>query len=205
MFAIIELCGYFALVFAVSVGASYALTNLRLRKSISPPLPDATLQIRSGGALYRAKFVRNSASGWVIGAPLSRDAYVPLRVGEQVSVWAPTNDGLRSFETEILERDATTHEFTLAIPHRAGKVERRQSPRIRTFADPSVQFEGQRATLIDLSENGARVFAPCVVKKGERVRIDLSGNPAYGWILESNPKAQGCEVRLVFEERLSAI
>src|SRR5438067_1831524 len=153
---IVQLCGYFAIVFALSVGASYLFAAFRQRRRLTMPLPSSSIQLRSGAMVYRSRFVGRSSEGWIIAAPLSRDSHVPLRVGEELTIWMPTDQGLRHFETEILHRDGETHQLTVREPRKMSPVERRQSPRVRAFTNPNVTLDGHNATLLDLCENGAR-------------------------------------------------
>ncbi|HEY3781988.1 MAG TPA: flagellar brake protein [Fimbriimonadaceae bacterium] len=204
MVQIVELCGYFAIVFAVSIGASYFITSLRVKRKNVELLPNTTLQIRSGEGIYRSKFLGDNASGWIISAPLSRDAYVPLRVGEKITVVGPTEHGLKHFQTEVLLRDSDTHELTIKIPDRMSNVERRQSFRVDKFLSPSALVEGQPATLLDLSEGGARVVLHDPLKRGERTAIELLGaDKMYAWVVDSSPANPGYVIRLRFEEPLT--
>jgi c-di-GMP-binding flagellar brake protein YcgR len=204
MVQIVELCGYFAIVFAVSIGASYLITSIRVKRKNAAPLPNTTLQIRTGSGLYRSKFIGDNASGWVISAPLSRDAYVPLRVGEAITVLGPTESGLKHFHTEILLRDSETHELTIKIPEKMSTVERRQSFRVDKFLTPNAVVEGQPATLLDLSEGGARVVIREQIKRGERTALELPGNDKmFAWVVDSSPANPGYVIRLRFEEPLN--
>ena len=197
----IQLCGYFAIVFALSVGTSYFLTSLKVRRKQGTPIENAVLQIRASSGMYRSRFVGENTVGWIISAPLCRNAYVPIRVGEVLTAWLPTSEGLRSFKAEVLLRDSTTHELTIQKPETMHAVERRQSPRKTSFANALVSVEGEHAQLVDLSEGGARVAAKNRISKGERVRLDLPAlGPVFGWTLESKPAAEGYEIRVRFEE-----
>jgi hypothetical protein len=201
MTEILQLCGWFAIVFAISVGASYFFVSLKIRGKLAKPVENGVLQIRAGTGLYRTRFVRESSAGWVVNAPLSRDSHVPLRVGEKLIVLMPTADGLRRFETEIILRDVATHEFTLAKPARMTVVERRQSHRIDHFMNPQASIDGRTATLLDLSSGGVRLIAEEPLKRGERAAIDLpSTGRVFGWVLDSSPANPGYVMRLRFEE-----
>jgi hypothetical protein len=200
---VVEMIGVFAIIFAISVSVSYFLVSVKVRVSLPKPLEGGVIQVRSGNSMYRSRFVRSAPNGWVIHAPLSRDSYVPLRVGEALTVVMPTDAGLRQFETEILLRDSATHELTVSPPHRMTVVERRQSNRIKRFEDSAASIEGRAATLIDLSEGGARLETSEPLLRGERAVLDLpSRGRVFGWVLESSQSALGHTLRLRFEEPL---
>jgi c-di-GMP-binding flagellar brake protein YcgR len=155
--------------------------------------------------MHRSRFARQTENGWVIGAPLSRDAYVPIRVGEKLTVVMPTDKGLRQFETEVVLRDTETHELTVKIPARMSVVERRQSERIDKFLNPNALIEGKAATLVDLSTGGVRLVTSEPLKRGERAAIDLPDNGrVFGWVLDSAPSSPGYVLRLRFEEPVNA-
>jgi len=200
---IVQLCGMFAIVFAISVGVSYCLVTVKVRRSLPKPLDDGVLQLRSGFGIYRSRFVRAASHGWVIHAPLSRDSYVPLRVGEKLTVLMPTDKGLRQFESEIVMRDGGTHELTINPPQRMSVVERRQTERVDKFLNPTASIEGRTATLVDLSAGGVRLITGEPLKRGERAALDLPNNGrVFGWVLDSTPSAPGYMLRLRFEEPL---
>jgi hypothetical protein len=198
---LIQLCGYFAIVFASSVGAGYVITSIKVRRVKLPlPLPGASLQVRTGTSIYRSRFQEANPMGWIIGAPLSRDSHVPIRVGEILTIWAPTSEGLRQFESEVLLRDCATHELTIAKPLKMTAVERRQSTRRRTRLQAFI--DGEQAVLVDISQGGARLFCEKPICKGERVSLTLPGKePVFGWALDARGGPQR-EVRLRFEEPL---
>jgi hypothetical protein len=201
MFEWIQLCGYFAIVFALSAGISYFLTSLKVRRKQGIPIENAVLQLRASSGMYRSRFVGENTVGWIISAPLCRDAYVPIRVGEMLTAWLPTSEGLRSFKSEVLLRDSSTHELTIQKPVSMQAVERRQSPRKTSFSNAAVSVEGEDGLLVDISEGGARVSAKNRITKGERVRLDLPTlGTVFGWTLESKPANDGYEIRVRFEQ-----
>ncbi len=198
---ILELCGMFAIVFAVSVAASYVFVTFKLKRAVPKPLENGVLQIRSGTAMHRSRFARETADGWVIHAPLNRDAYVPIRPGEKLAILMPTEHGLRHFETVVTHRDIRTHELTVKPPTRMTVVERRQSERVDKFLNPNASIEGRAATLVDLSSGGVRLVTGDPLKKGERAAIDLpETGRVFGWVLDSAPSTPGYVLRLRFEE-----
>lgn len=204
MSQVIQLCGYFTIVFALSIGASYIFASIRQRRKQSNPLPGSSIQLRSGVHVYRSRYLGHNSFGWIISAPLSRDSYVPLRVGEGLTVWMPTDQGLRHFETEIVLRDSETHQMTIRPPKRMHPVERRESARKRVFANPNALLDGQNATLLDLAQGGARMVAAKPLGRGQRTELELPGERKVGaWVLDSSPAMEGYVVRVRFEEEVS--
>lgn len=206
MFAWLELVSYFALLFVLSAGLSYCFVAVRRTRSCVPLLPDSTLCIRSGASMYRSRFLRASDEGVVIQAPLSRDSFVPLRVGEDLIVWAPTTQGLRQFETRVLARNADSHEFILETPRKMRPVERRRARRNSNFPCDGIALEGRPAILLDLSDVGAKVAVNTPLKRGERISVDIPWiGTAFGWVLDCKQGSSRHIVRLRFEETLEMI
>ena len=111
-----------ALNFAVFVAALLvgAIVSGLVRRLRRPPMPippqGASLRVRASAAVYRSRFLEVTDEGWVFAAPLQRDAYVPLRVGEDVVVEAEEADGRLIFRSEIIHRCAQSGRFTIARP-----------------------------------------------------------------------------------------
>src|SRR4051794_19366593 len=105
MLELARLSGTVALILASSIGVAYALTAFaRLARSVPSPIPNGQLRIRSGASMYRARFLGETRDGWTFTAPLQRDAYVPLRIGEALVIEAPSERGILRFRTVIIDR-----------------------------------------------------------------------------------------------------
>ena len=206
---IIQLSGFFALTFAACFGAAYAWTawTRKSRKPLSPEV-NTTIRFGSGRAMYRSNFVAETAKGWLLSAPIQREHYVPIRIGEEIRAEVTTSKGVLFFRSEVLER--STHPWRLLIraPARYELRERRSQPRRRDLEGLRAGLDGHAAVLMDLSDLGARVTASVAPERGERLRLDLPWleAPCFAYVLEvappRDPAATGTELRLRFEEPL---
>jgi len=102
----------------VGAGVSAAVRRVRHRAPLAPPRGSA-LRIRAERAVYRTRFLGEVVTGWEFAAPLQRDAYVPLRVGERLVVEAETRHGRMLFRSEVLSRDPETGSMILARPEKS--------------------------------------------------------------------------------------
>lgn len=206
---VLELIGWMALVFAASVGASYAFHALvgRWRGPKLDPC-GAKLRLRAAHGVYRCRVLEAGGGEWTVSSPIQRDAYVPLQVGETLTVEWPTPKGVVLFRTRVLSRDAVDHTFRIAAPESPRPQERRGEPRATEFPVDRVAFDGRPAELVDLSPKGCRLRTRFAPAPGSRVRVDLpwSEEPAFGAVLEQRAAcfdgSPGVEVRLVFEARV---
>lgn len=206
---VLELIGWMALVFAASVGASYAFHALvgRWRGPRLDPR-GAKLRLRAPHGVYRCRVLDAAGGEWTVSSPIQRDAYVPLRVGETLTVEWPTPRGVVLFRTRVLSRDAVDHTFRIAAPESPRPQERRGEPRATEFPVDRVAFDGRPAELVDLCSKGCRLRTRFAPAPGSRVRVDLpwADEPAFGAVLEQRAAcfdgSPGVEVRLVFEDRV---
>ncbi|MCX7801107.1 MAG: flagellar brake protein [Fimbriimonadales bacterium] len=206
---VLELIGWMALVFAASVGGSYALqtTLRRLRGGVPDPV-GAKLRLRTAQGVYRCRVEARGPDGWVITSPLQRDAFVPLQVGEALTVEWPTERGVVLFRTRVLARDAVDHTYRIAPPERARPQERRSHPRTTEFPIDRVALDGRPAELVDLGPRGCRLRTASCPVPGTRVRVDLpwASEPSFGAVLEVRASSfdggPGVEARLAFEQRV---
>ncbi len=201
---------FLLILFAGFVGSlmiSYGLTRLFGGRAIQPPIVGGTVRLKTTSGVYRTRLLAVDAAGWHLTAPLSRDAYVPLRPGEEVVLEAPVMGGAILARTSVASRDADTHEVIVAMPKRAHSIERRETRRVSESEGLPAKVESKAAVLLDVSPFGARVECEAEVGSGERVRLDLpwSEEPVFAWVLEVLPvlgthgRWTACRVR--FEDR----
>ena len=209
---LLQMVGFLSVVFAVSMAVSYAITARNRKNLVLVPIPVTTrVRMVGPGGAYRCYFIRQTKQGLVFSAPLQRDHYVPVRIGEMVMVQAPLADCIVTFRSSILSRNAETHEFTVALPERLRHVDRRVEKRDSTLNGAIVRVNGEAGRLVDLSASGAKLIVPGDVRPGDTVTVDLpmEFGTAYGWALETLPTACGRtihrEVRVKFEEPLSGL
>lgn len=212
MLELLQMVGFLALLFAASMAVSYAVTARKRKKLLIVPLPENTrVRMVGPGGSYRAFFLRQTKNGLVFSAPLQRDHFVPVRIGEALMVQAPLDDSIVTFRSTVTHRDPVTHELTLAAPSRIKHSDRRTEDREANLRGAIVKANGETSTLLDLSAGGARIVTTAPIEPGDTVRLELPMDygTAHGWALESIAIAQGRsqarEVRLRFEEPLSGL
>ena len=212
MIEFLQMVGLLAVVFTVSMVVSYFLTAKNRKQVTFVPLTEnCRVRMVGPGGSYRCYFVRRTKKGLVFSAPLQRDRYVPVRVGESMMVQAPVADSLVTFRSSVISRDAETHEFVLETPTRIRQVDRRSERRDEQFSGSIIRLNGEPASLVDLSAGGAKVISNSAVLAGDSVAVELPDDfgLVYGWALETLPSATGTavtrEVRVRFEEPLSGL
>ncbi|MGV3615870.1 MAG: flagellar brake protein [Fimbriimonas sp.] len=117
-----------AFIVALAFGAAISTLVRRLRAPAMPvPSAGASLRIRADAAVYRSRFLEATAEGWVFAAPLQRDAYVPLRVGEDLVVEAEEEDGRLIFRSQLVQRCAETGRMVMSRPKNVFRADRSMS------------------------------------------------------------------------------
>lgn len=163
------------------------------------------LKLVTPSGAYRCFVEKDGRSGIVVSAPLHRDAYVPLRVGDLVLVQVATACGLMTFRTSVTERILETHSLVLAHPRTVRKTERRSYRRQVPLGDSHCRLNGVPSRLCDFSEFGAKIVSACPIEPGDAVIVELpdGAGEARGWALDSIPViGQGRETRIRFEDPL---
>ncbi|MCU0317318.1 MAG: flagellar brake protein [Fimbriimonadaceae bacterium] len=212
MSEILSTFGLFVAVFAFfGVGAwVYSRFTSEKRKEVELESGSVVRLIAPGGA-YRCHFTGASAKGLTFSAPLQKDHYVPLRVGDSVMIQVTKSSGLLTFRTSITSRDATTHQFTVHQPDHFREVDRRSEERDSSLKGTSLAVNGQSGTLLDLSAGGARLIARDAIKPGDSIRLELPQEmgTVYGWALEClrGTLTSGSEqvIRVRFEQPLTGL
>jgi hypothetical protein len=206
---IAELIGYFVALFAASMAVAWLVTSLKLWSKRCPePAPGSALRMRGEGGMYRTRVVETRGPFWVLAAPLMRDFYVPMHVGEKLTVEYPMEDGVMFFRSVVRARDAATHTLIIDRPEGGRKTERRTEKRLANPSWGRALVEGIDSTLINVSSGGAKVTTRRGVQIGERVglRLPWSEELVYGWVLEAIPSVKSeVEARIRFEEPLAAL
>jgi len=209
---ILEVIGFFALALLSGAVLGTIVSMRRKSKHNVLDLPAHTKARMVGPkGVYRCYFVSSEKEGLVFSAPLQRDHYVPVQVGEPFMAQVPTSDGVLTFRTEIVSRDPVTHQFTVAHPAAVRRIERRAELRESVFDGIEAKVNDEPAVLCDLSLNGAKLVTHCDIAAGEPVRVVLPDGRGVceGWALESVPGAWGSAVgrvvRVRFREPLGGL
>ncbi len=172
-----ELIGYFAILFAAAAGMGYWVSQRRLGRPIKALPEGCVVRVKSGNHLYRSRFVESNQEGWVFSAPLSRDRFIPLTIGERIVLETSRPDGLLVFETVVVSRAMHPHTLTVRSPKELRPVNRRREARILGDAWPEVWLGPTPGRLLDVSGSGARVLAGRRIEVGTPVTVRLECVP----------------------------
>ena len=206
MIEFVRLMFPFLAIFLVSLGISYFGTKLVLAtKRPICPIPQSKVRIRASSGMYRSRYLGECAEGWQFGAPLCRDNYVPLRVGEELTVEAICDKGVMLFKTVVLSRDTVDHTLTFARPGSTVKTNRREEDRRTDVAGHPIEIEGVNASLLNLSHRGACLVTEKGMNPGDWVQVKLpwSESAVFGWVLAQDGQDQFKKVRIRFDESVA--
>lgn len=182
------LIGVFSGVFIASAAVSYfVMAGARKLRGQGQEqiVPTGPVILRSPTGIYRSHFVSGDLETWTLSAPLQRNAYVPLTVGESLKIEAPVRGGAVLFATTVLARNAETHEFTLSRPRLLRISDRRAERRTMTGDAAVCELNGQHGKLINLSTTGALVLSSAKPENGDLIRLVVDGQEVVGYALES--------------------
>lgn len=196
-------------VFVASVLLGYLWYRVRFGVQASKPIlmPNMAVRIKTSSGMYRSRFAGESGSKLRFESLLSRQSFVPIRVGELVTIEAATNQGIVLFRSRVVEREEATHDLVIERPKEISHVDRRDAARFPcNDMEVTVKLDGLSAQLIDLSAKGAKLRTRCEYKKGERVSIEFpwQSTEIGAWVIDIASAGLGenaCSVlRIVFEE-----
>lgn len=197
--------GLAAMLFIVAAASGYVMVRLRNRpESHLPAIDGCTVRIKCDGTLYRTRLTGFQGRDIVVAAPLSRDSYVPIRIGQAATLELLSRKGVLLVQTRLSRRNSATHELVFEGGNPTSVVERRATDRLE-FAPPSRiwlnEFTGE---LLDFSEKGAKAVAKGRFFKGERIAVILPwhSDTLYAWIVavENNGNSESHLIRFIFEE-----
>jgi hypothetical protein len=205
MLVILQILGILVLSAVVAYGLTAAGLLFRKKVTEQSLLPGSAVRLKTPSGVYRTRFIGPSAEGMSFAAPLQRDHYVPIGVGELVTVESPMKNGVAIFRTRVVARDADTHEILLAKPEKIYREDRRSASRRRSEME-QIRVEDAPAWLCDLGPAGIRFRCETTIKKGERIKVELPdrNEPSYAWVLDCSGNqsrfARSHLVRARFEE-----
>ena len=185
---------------------------ISLKGSKAPKLlltEGAKLKVLTPSGAYRCTVEATDKQGIYISAPIYRETYVPLRLGETVVVQVAHSDGLQTFQTKISDRNTGPHMLKLEWPKHFRISDRRSSIRVlySSFEDGSINNE--KTKIIDLGAMGTKMVTGKSHLPGDWVRVQLPDGygETYGWILDTTPSRlaglPGHVVRIRFESPIS--
>jgi hypothetical protein len=113
--------------------------------------------------MHRCYFLKATPDGWIFSAPLSRHCYVPIRLGELLTIEARAPGGVLLYRAVLKERRTNPHVLVVERPVFASRQERRDEPRLRDQGHATL--DGGEAILRDISTHGARLAVPAHRKR----------------------------------------
>lgn len=212
--ALMQTVQFFALIFVCAMAAGYFVTALKLRARrhfLEDIAVDTLVRIKSPCGLYRARFLGWRDGDLEFSAPIKKGCYVPLRVGEELSIEVPLHNKVIVFHAEVKARDPWRKSLILQKPDVPHLVNRREDSRSFRFYGEECTLNDDWAELVDVSLRGGRFLTLARYAAGDVVRIlipKLNVN-VLGSIVECAPAAVGerlgCAVRIRFAEAIPPI
>ena len=199
---ILTLLVSFSLVFGLGlIIAKFVMASRsKPRKDAYTPVENAKVKMKTKTALYRCRLVSMDSSGWVFTAPIHRDNYVPVTVGEEITCEIVAKGGILLFSTKVIARKPIERMITVAVPKNM-KLDDRRDKSDRSEIEMDVVVAGKNGAVIDLSPGGARVKIQGFEREGNMVRIDLPTGESRGAIVvDSKNDHMGSVIRLKFDE-----
>ena len=202
----------FVLLFGGSMLIAYCVTWYVSSRGHRVELtPNSPVRLMGAGGSYRCHYLRTEGKRLIFSSPLQADSYVPLRPGEKLLVHAPGEGHFLAFRSEVLGGNSELHEIHLQAPSLVRRIDRRAEVRSVEDAGEDVMLNGDMASIVDLSANGACILAVHKPATGERIALSLPSGESYafGWVLDSVPAAAGgrlgYRVRIRFVEPMSGL
>lgn len=175
--------------------------RLFAKRVVVPPF-GAQVRIRTLGAIYDSRFMGTTREGWAIET--LAEAIPTVRMGESVLVEISCENGVVRFRSELVDL-MDDHNATVMRPPSETLLGNRRNQKRHVFDDrPTIYVEGTCSLMQDLSEGGAKISTPHLLRRGERVKLEIPGQKESlsGHVLEVIPnKTRGYanDVRVVFE------
>lgn len=199
---ILTLLAGFSAVFAAGYLAARLFSGGKsiFRKNDFEPVENAKVRMKSASALYRCRLISHGPDGWVFSAPMQRDSYVPIPVGEVMTCEVIGKSGVMTFQTAVIARRSKEGVIVVSAPKNVNVQNRREGNR-REGLPMEVMVGGKSGSVMDLSPGGARVKIKGFEKEGNSVRIDLpSGESRGATVVDARNDFEGSVIRLRFDE-----
>jgi hypothetical protein len=157
--------------------------------------------------MYRTRFSGEFGRHLRFESPIARQLFVPIRIGESVTIEASTKKGVVLFRSKVIDRVETTHELIVEKPSVISQFDRRDCRRfVCDDLEVAAKVDGVSVQLMDVSEKGAKVRMIGEFEKGERISVRLPWleGEVGAWVIDSEKVGRGEDtgliVRMVFEE-----
>ncbi|MEA2554410.1 MAG: hypothetical protein QOJ65_2586 [Fimbriimonadaceae bacterium] len=172
------------------------------KRLVVPPF-GASVKIRMLNVFYESRFLGAVPQGWAIES--LADAIPSPRLCEPALVEIACEKGVIRFRAQLVEHLGQQNATIMTTPVDTALADRRAQRRVKLEERPTVYIEGERAMIHDLGAGGARLSTNQIVRRGERVRLDVPGSdqPVLGHVLEVVPngtRGYSLDLRIIFEQ-----
>lgn len=192
----------FAAVFTAGVlcAKMFFAGKFSINKKNLDPVENAKVRMKTSSAFYRCRLISFDNEEWVFSAPMQRDMFVPIPVGEVVTCEVIGQSGLLTFQSKVIARRSENPSIVIEAPKNISLDERREELRNEDIR-MDVTVAGKTGTVMDLSPGGARVRIRGFEREGNLVRIDLpTGESRGATVIDSKNDHEGSVIRLRFDE-----
>jgi c-di-GMP-binding flagellar brake protein YcgR len=163
------------------------------------PVENARVRFKTGSAVYRSRLISHDDKQWIFAAPMQRDSYIPVPVGEDCVCEVVARGGVLIFTSKVVARQSQEGRIVIEAPVNAKLKNRRDDTR-RIDLPMTVQVGSHDGEVIDVSTTGAKVKLNGFQKEGQTVRVDLpDGESRAGTVIESTHDSVGSTVRISFD------
>lgn len=170
--------------------------DARLRRT---PLENARVRFKTRGAVYRSRLISHDDKQWVFAAPMQRDSFVPIPIGEECVCEVLARGGVLLFISKVIARQSQEGRIVIEAPVKPKLKNRRDGAR-RIDIPMSLQVGNHGGEVLDVSANGAKVKLSGFQKEGQTVRVDLpDGESRAANVIESTHDSVGSTVRISFD------
>lgn len=206
MSELLQNIGLTAMLLFMAAVSGYALVRLKNRpQEHLPAIEGCTVRIKCDGTLYRTRLTGFQGRDIVVAAPLSRDSYVPIRIGQAATLELLSKKGVLLIQTRLSKRNSATHELVFEGGNPSSLIERRAADRVEFNPSARIWLNDASGELLDFSEKGGKARASGNFFKGERISVLLpwQKDVLYAWVISVEPTGDEVVLRFLFEEPAS--
>lgn len=173
-----------------------SVLDARLRRT---PVENARVRFKTSQAVYRSRLISFDDKQWVFAAPMQRDSYIPVPVGEECVCEVVARGGVLIFSSKVIARQSQEGRIVIEAPTNPKLKNRREGAR-RIDIPMKLLVGNHGGEVLDVSSNGAKVKLSGFQKEGQTVRVDLpDGESRAATVIESTHDSIGSTVRISFD------
>jgi hypothetical protein len=170
--------------------------NARRRRT---PVENARVRFKTSSAVYRSRLISHDEETWVFAAPMQRDSFVPVPVGEECVCEVVAHGGVLVFTSKVIARQSQEGRIVIEAPVKPKLKNRRDDDR-RADIPMRLLVGNIGGEVINVSPSGAKVKLEGFQREGQTVRVDLPGGESRAaTVIESTHDSVGSTVRLAFD------